>query len=461
MYNESLNKLLALKGFLYDGAKELPQFIIYSETNNPRLQYTCGFIFHQAIISNFIITENKNEFLKSNQIKINYSSEIIPDTIHILPSGLLNETGIREFVPPVQGVGKSVLLFPNETELGYDIFSMVFYFISRYEEWQKFVKDNHGRFEVRNCLLYKLSSLQLPLIDIRMYEFRNFITLHVPSFQFKNRNYRYVSTIDVDNVFAFKGKPFLRNMGGAVKDLLRGNLIGVFQRFGTVFLNKKDPFDNYEMLDTLSRQRSIPLIYFFLYRNNTTFDRSIDPQHPVFTALLRKLIANGIEVGIHPSYFSGEDSELLSQEIKQFSLNTGKAVNLSRQHYLRFNIKTTPRDLYKQGIQFDFTMGFAGSAGYRAGTGLPFYYYDFSNEEELKIMAVPFAVMDGAYYVYSKTKLTDAKKEISEMAGLMKELNGLFITVFHERSFSELHYPGWKKLYIELQDTLSDLTCKT
>lgn len=449
------NTTEALKKYLYNGANEKPQFIIFSPKITNRLTYTCRFVFNQWLLCNFNITSDESEFVNSQLNKINYSDSKIDDALTINPSGFLFETGVKEFVPVCKTDNNKVILFADETtEFGFDIFSAVFYLISRYEEWQKYVKDNHGRFEVRNSILYKLSILKLPVIDYWLKDFKKNLIAKFPRTNIKLRDYNYISTIDVDNVYAFKAKPLYRNIGGGIKDILGANFSMFVARIKTVLLGKKDPFDAYDEQMRLSRANKVPLIYFFLYRNGTNFDRTINPDHPLFIQLLNKLKINNTPYGLHPSYFTTDDNNLLVREKQLLEKNSGVPITISRQHYLRFNIKTTPKQLADAGIKFDFTMGFASAAGFRAGTGMPFYYYDFENERELPVMAVPFALMDGAYYIYDKISLQEVKDEITSIAHNLKQVNGLFITVFHDRSFSEELYPGWQQMYAELQETI-------
>lgn len=451
--NKAQHNFEALNGFLYNGQSEQESFIIYSGQITPRLVYTCRFIFQQGLVSNFKITSDVSEFSNSELIKINYSDTEINNSLQIIPAGLLSETGVKEFVPTVKNNDQGLQLFPSKNN-SFDIFSAVFYFISRYEEWQKFVKDNHQRFEVRNSILYKLSLVKTPVVDVWLTNFKLQLQKLSPGLKWKPRQFKYVSTIDVDNLYAFKAKPLLRNIGGALKDVMGGNFKLLGARLSSVLFGKNDPFDAYAYQYELSKQNGVPLIYFFLYRTGTQFDRTIQPNHPAFKALFKDLNAKNSYYGLHPSYFTCDDEGLLRREVELFNQNSDKKLRYTRQHYLRFNIKTTPQQLQQLGIEFDFTMGFAGEAGYRAGTGLPFYYYDFNTESELDIMAVPFALMDGAYYIYHNTNIKEAKAEILSMAAKARELNSLFITVFHDRTFASILFPGWKELYAEIQEEL-------
>ncbi len=98
-------------------------------------------------------------------------------------------------------------------------------------------------------------------------------------------------------------------------------------------------------------------------------------------------------------------------------------------------------------------MGFASKAGFRAGTSYPFYYFDFKTNMPLKLLAVPFCAMDGAYTVYESTQHDKAIKQLLQLKDKVKNVGGLFITVFHERTFSTLHYNNASQLFYQLYNT--------
>ncbi len=421
-----MNGLNELKGFLFEGANEQPSVIVYAPKITPRLRYVCKFIFNQGLLINFILIDNENEFLQSKLPKINYSVLTFEKALNVNPSGLLNETTLQD----------------KETDFKDDIFSNVFYHISRYEEWINTKTDTHGRFTPEKVN-------EIPVVDVLIQEFKK----EFKSISFPERKFKFISTIDVDNVYAYKAKPLYRKIGGMLKDLLRLNLIAVGERVNTI-VGSEDPFDAYALQTDLSKKYNIPLIYFFLYRNKSKYDRTIDPNHPEFLKLLRLLNDRNITIGLHPSYDSLVDSSLLNNELTLLTKNAQQEIICSRQHYLRFNIKTTPKDLINAGIKFDFTMGFADKCGFRAGTTLPFYYFDFETESELNLLAVPFTAMDGAFYIYNNTGATPAFNELMNLAVRIKAVNGLFITVIHDRSFSDAIAPGWRYLYLKLHENL-------
>ena len=192
------------------------------------------------------------------------------------------------------------------------------------------------------------------------------------------------------------------------------------------------------------------MVYFFLFKTGTTYDRTLNPASKAYHSVFKIMQKNSAFFGLHPSYNSAYKPELLEDEVKQLSRSSGKKITLSRQHYLRFNIRTTPALLIKQGIEIDFSMGFASCPGFRAGTSHPFYYYDFDREGQGALLFMPFCAMDGAFVVYDQKNQEDTLAVLINLANEIKKNGGYFTTVYHERTFSDHLYMGFGTLYKKL-----------
>ncbi len=437
---------------------EVAHFVIYSNQLSPRLAYTCQFIFNQVLHINYSITNNIEEFKQAALFKINYSEKEIENCFKITPHPLLFEPTIQKLKTKGNKNNDLIYFYENKNgNLNYDIFSSVFYFISRYEEWQLFTPDTHQRFEAENSILFQNNLHLKPVVDLWIKEFKIALEQFYPQLKFPERKMNVISTIDVDNLYAFKSKGLTRTIGGSLKDILKLDIKNFSQRLFVILGLKKDPFDIYEDVSGFCLENKIPLIYFFLYRTGTTYDRTVNPKSTAFKKVFGILKKQKATIGLHPSYDSAYKTQLFEQEIEALNSALNDKIKLSRQHFLRFNIQSTPHLLLKNGIVTDFSMGFASTAGFRAGTSFPFYYYDFNIEKETKLLFVPFCAMDGAYTVYNKTDTEIALQSLLQLAAEVNKVNGFFITVYHERSFSDHLYPGFGTLYKKLHQTLKQL----
>ncbi|MDI1354229.1 MAG: polysaccharide deacetylase family protein [bacterium] len=426
------------------------QVFIYSEHTSERLLYTCDFIFKHVVGVNFFITQDRDEFEKCAGLKINYSYREMEDCLQILPHTLLFEKGISELKPASTVRNGSLYFFENKVGFSFDVFSAVFYFISRYEEWQSFKPDAHQRFEAAESLLFQKKFHLKPLVDIWISELKGALERNFPAKKLPPREFRLLSTIDVDNVYAYRSKGPVRTLGAVAKDLLAGDFTNLKERMLVLREKKKDPFDIYEEVADFCFEHKIPLIFFFLFRTGNKHDRTLKTSSPAFKEVFDILHKNRALMGIHPSYDAAFNEELLKDELKKLGNVSSQKITCSRQHYLRFDIRSTPQLLLKNGIEADFTMGYASAPGFRAGTSYPFYYFDFHREAASTLLFVPFCAMDGAFTVYNKSEPLAAMQSFNELAQEIKKVGGNFITVFHERTFSDHLYKGFGTLYKNL-----------
>lgn len=436
-----------------------PLITIYSNRPSSRLQFACEFIFNRVLKVNFLIETERAKFELRKGIGINYSEEQVPADLQIIPDKLIFQTGISELKPGPFVQDNLIYFFETKgsRDFSFDIFSAVFYFLSRYEEYQHFKKDAHGRFEVNESILFKNNFYLKPVVDYWILDLEKALFRVLPELKLPERKMRIVSTMDIDNLFAYRYKGLLRTVGASLKDVLKIDIKNLKMRVAVLSGKTKDPFDVYEKVSTFCEELSIPFCCFFLFKSNTKHDRTVNPKSVAFNKVFDILKQHKAEFGLHPSYNAAFTPGMLAQELHDFKTKSNRQVDYSRQHYLRFDIRTTPDLLLKNGIKADFTMGFASSPGFRAGTSYPFHFYDFDKEHTTELILFPFCAMDGAFFVYTKTSPSEAFKSLLQIAMEVKNAKGIFTTVFHERTFSDHLYPGFGTLYKNLHLKLKEL----
>lgn len=454
MDKKSLHTLLGL-----EIDPSAPTFIIYTEKESSRLTYTAKFIFEHVLKANINFTTQISEFESSPFFKINYSSKNISNAFRVMPQAIMFEENVTKNKPVFFFKNDLIYFFetPQNSDIGYDVFSSVFYFISRYEEWQDFEPDEHGRFEAKASILYQHKMHLKPVVDVWIMELKNELRKFFKYIKFAENKFKVISTIDVDNLYAYKAKGFLRTIGAIFKDIFKSNLANLKHRIKVLRNKEKDPFDIYDDVSEFCSSKNIPLFVFFLFRTGNKYDRTVDPRSGVFAEVTERLKKRGAIIGLHPSYYSSKHKSVLQHEIVTFSKSSFLPIDLSRQHYLRFDIKTTPALLIEGGIMTDFTMGFASSPGFRAGTSFPFYYYNLNSNENNDLLMIPFCTMDGAYFVYDKISPDKMMTSLKDLAAEVKKVNGLFVSVFHERTFSNHLYPGYDRIYNNFHQTVNAL----
>jgi len=156
----------------------------------------------------------------------------------------------------------------------------------------------------------------------------------------------------------------------------------------------------------------------------------------------------GYPVGIHPSWQSGDNSELFQQEISLLEKIKGKKVSASRFHYIRFDLPGGYRKLIEAGIEDDFSMGYGSINGFRASVSTPFEWYDLEKEEQTSLIVHPFCWMDANSHYEQKYTPAQAYPELKKYHEIIKQTEGEMSIISHNSFFSdEPEFEGWKNLY--------------
>jgi hypothetical protein len=456
--------------------------LIYTHRVTNRVKYTFNVIFKSILGIEIEITSDNERFGKYEGAKISYTEKPLGDEVFFQSSGMLFETGITT-TPPTP------LLQENGMKTPKDFFEFTFYLVSRYEEYLPFTADNYGRFSAKQSYSYKNGILHKPVVNGWAKDIQKKITARYPAFSFPQKQYSYTPTIDIDNAYAYRGKNTLRTLGGYVNALLKGNSADFTKRKNVLAGKEKDPYDTYDFQFEIHKKYGLTPIYFFLLGDWAPNDKNLPHTSPLMQELIKN-IAGKARTGIHPSYASNEAPEKVKFEKERLEkiksplvplyspshiasaepsaergsalaeqgkggqprYSSGQAtVTKSRQHFLKLRFPNTYRNLIAAGITDDYTMGYADEIGFRAGICTPFKWYDLEKEEETNLTIHPFAVMDGTLNNYLKLSPAQALEKVKEVVKEIKEVNGEFISIWHNETLSDWReWNGWKGFYEEM-----------
>ncbi len=432
---------------------------LYSDFNTKRTQFVFELIFEQLLGLKIELTPDLSS---AHVAYTNASSSENSITIPVC-SQLLNSHGTAPIKVTFCGTGQDTLLFPLETppnnKWAFDLFAAVFYLVSRYEEYEGFEPDAHGRFQATQSILYQTKSFEYPLINNWVNTLKKELTLRWPEFKFKAPAFRFISTIDIDSTFQYKEKGILWTTKGLIKDLVAGNFEEVTERLKCLVNRQKDAFDVFEDLNTLHQTYNTELIYFFLLGNYSKFDKNISWKNKAQASRILS-ISKKHKIGIHPSYTSNSKTDQLPIEIDRLSQITGVKPTLSRQHFLVHKYPDTYQKLIKNGIKQDYTLGYTSHFGFRAGIASPFFFYDLSLEQTTDLLLYPFCSMDITPLHYGALNPEQAIAKNAELLNRVKAVGGTFISLWHNESLSgRLRWKGgWPLVYHALIKHANNLT---
>jgi hypothetical protein len=428
------------------------QLIVYTESTTPRLEYIFSTLLQGLGINDFIVTANQQIYLGYEGAKLNYSSSAkSKNEVWIVPVSLLFEQDIRPQTINISSWREHLVFYRSSgNDLPFDLFAASFYLLSRYEEYPPHSLDSYGRYSHENSIAYKDRFLQVPLINIWLKEFSQILLQTFPAFSLQPSAFSFLPTYDIDMGWSYLNKGWLRNTGGFIKSMLKGEWAMVRERASVLQGKQKDPFDIYKWLNELHKESPLKPLYFFLVaQSNKGYDKNNSPTNYNYQQLIKNHAAD-YHLGIHPSWQSGDDSKLIKQEIQTLEKISGKLIDKSRQHYIRMKLPETYRYLIEAGIKEDYSMGYGSINGFRASYCLPYKWYDLDKETVTPLVIYPFCFMEANSFFEQQSSAQEALDEMEHFYEVTKNVSGLLITIWHNHFLgSDKMFAGWKEVYQE------------
>lgn len=426
--------------------------LIYTHKITPRNKYIFNLIFKNILGIDFKLTIDAGYFKKHEGPKLSYSNAPLDDELFFTSRGLLFETGIAEQHISVFDHNSNKVFFATgkASALPFDVFAASFYLVSRYEEYLPHIRDVHDRFSAEDSLAFTNGFLQKPVVNIWTLWIRDLIQKKYPTLIFNEKKYEFISTIDIDNAYAFREKGFTRSLGGYLKSAIKLDIAEIMDRTRVLLGLKKDPYDTYEFQLEMIKKYKFKSIYFFLLGDYGVNDKNLPIESKKFQSLI-KMLDDYAQIAIHPSYGSNKSKEQLKKEVERLSKVVHREITKSRQHFLKLTLPETYRNLIDLDITDDYTMGFASQVGFRASICSPFNFYDLDMELETILKIHPFAVMEGTLKYYMNVHREDAMQKIKPLIDEVKAVNGEFISLWHNDTLSNQKlWLGWQAIYEDM-----------
>ena len=166
-------------------------------------------------------------------------------------------------------------------------------------------------------------------------------------------------------------------------------------------------------------------------------------------ARLRELMSAGCEIGLH-----GIDAWLESsegrEELEEIRRITGKSDIGVRMHWLYFR-EQSPVTLERAGADYDSTVGYNETVGYRAGTTQA-----YKPLEANQLLELPLHIMDTALFFPGHLHLfpQEASKRVGAIIDNAVRFGGVVTVNWHDRSIAPERL--WGDFYLQLIDELKN-----
>jgi peptidoglycan/xylan/chitin deacetylase (PgdA/CDA1 family) len=214
--------------------------------------------------------------------------------------------------------------------------------------------------------------------------------------------------------------------------------------------SKNNPYWVFDEIMLLEEKYNVKSTFFFL-EENITFN-IFSPENwklslgkykftdPKIKKIIQQLDNEGWEIGLHGSYESYQNSDLLKKEKKALEKALGKPVQGIRQHYLNLDIPNTWIIQKEVGFHYDASLGKKNQVGFPDNL-----YYPFINKES-DMLIIPLALMDG-YLFSGKISFENAWSKCLNIINEAEVNKAVMVVLWHQRVFNEYEFPGYKDLY--------------
>jgi hypothetical protein len=309
--------------------------------------------------------------------------------------------------------------------------------------------DNHQRFPATSSHAYQNGYLERPIVDEWLMILGQVIERVWPGIELKQREFSIKVSHDVDSPSMYGFKPWSiigRMMAG---HLLKRRDIKAFFTAPYVKLatgnrlHPADPCNTFDWLMDVSEANNLQSAFYFICGGNHPNDVDYQPEHPVIRNLMRRIHDRGHEIGLHPSYNTFQQPELIKQEaehLKRICAEEGIEQSQwgGRMHYLRWEQPMTMRAWANAGMNYDSTLGYADRPGFRCGTCHEYPAFDPVAQEQLSLRIRPLVVMECTVIdsVYLGLGVTDeAEDKIKQLKNCCRRVGGNFGLLWHNSYF--------------------------
>ena len=337
-----------------------------------------------------------------------------------------------------------------------DIIASTFFMLTRWEDHINPNRDIHGRVSGLNSISFKYKFLHRPIVNEYIEFLWNIIVSKGFKINRKSFKFNFVPTHDVDYVAQYYFLKFKSLVYQLLGDLIkRRNFLLFFERIKSYMISKfggisRDPFYTFKQIINLSNKYGVTSYFnFFGGISNVKYDCNYSLNSLHLKNLLKTISDEGHQIGLHPSYESIRNSEIIRLE-KDNLLKVCKQLNIKqncwggRQHYLKWDIIKTARIWDNIGMNFDSSLGYYDGPGFRCGVCYSFPIFDFQRQCKLNLVEMPLIIMECSYFDYLKLSFEEAKSKSKELLNTTKKYNGSFVVLWHNDRFVDLNSDVYK-----------------
>ena len=338
--------------------------------------------------------------------------------------------------------------------VGFDIFNEVGHILTGYLEHFWEMKENKHE---KLAKIPVVDYYEKILFDCLLFASRRLnLTFKCKPFWQDGKKVAVCLTRDVDRVH--KSYQYISHF---VRNIRRGDFRSAMNQITSVArkLHGDEPYWNFDRIMEIERNLGIKSTFFFLNEQKKAclfspgewklYWGRFDIKNPKIVEIIKRLDKEGWEIGVHGSYNSYRNLEMMREEKETLEEILGKKVHGISQHYCNLEIPSTWEYQEKLGFSYDASLGFVTDIGFRWGTCHPFHPFNPENGRILSLWELPIIIMDNACAYKSW-------HDIMEIINTVERYNGLLLLRWHQAVFNEREFPGRSKIYEKIIETCKE-----
>lgn len=378
-----------------------------------------------------------------------------PSSIPVLPLQQINNIPLLYGTPKLEKIEATLVVHA-------DIIASTYFLVTRYEEWVKpNCRDSHGRFPGKASLPFRAGFIHRPIVDEYSDLLQQWLTECGVTVPHKKEGIaKLFLTHDVDQISHYR---CLKGLAGSLLQNKFGKALKSY--FGKI---ENDPLFTFPFLfetnSSFSTNTGIPTESVFFFKSLIHYLPEDKPYYDLFSKdaqyLLHLCHLNKAEIGVHASYFSGDNPEIISHEKDQLELAYGNFIHYNRHHYLRTKEPADMTELINAGITDDFTLGYADVAGFRLGTCRSIKWINLPNKELSDLTLHPLIIMDRTLSDnrYMNMSFSDALNYCKQLIDKVHTHHGEVVLLWHNQSLVQTEAFNHGKLYADLLHYITSIS---
>ena len=201
-----------------------------------------------------------------------------------------------------------------------------------------------------------------------------------------------------------------------------------------------EPYNNFKRIAELEMSYGARSTFLFLNESHKELTTNFMGRYKITDKVVRNSIkwldSNGFEIGLHGSYYSYNNEELLKKEKQVLEDIVDQSIVSTRQHFLNHD-EITWKIHKRIGLKYDSTVG------NKKTTGENFSIFPYYTKEGM--LEMPITVMD----TVPMTSEEEMQKVLDACNGVALR-GGLIMLNFHQRQLRETEYPYVVRTYKQL-----------